>query len=57
VYKTFHSLNSSKLAVKRVSPGATVMKYNQSPGIGSSAALIAAEPGLQIGPGGKPYFR
>ncbi len=37
-------------------PGATVMKYNQSPCIGSSVALIASEPGLEIGPGGKPNF-
>lgn len=43
--------------VKRVSPGATVMKYNHSPGAGFNAAAIAALPGLPIGPGGSPYRR
>ena len=42
--------------VKRVSPGATVMKYSQSPTVGFKAAVMAATPGLPIGPGGKPYF-
>ena len=42
--------------MKRVSPGATVMKYNQSPTAGFSAAVMASDPGLQIGPGGSPYF-
>jgi hypothetical protein len=32
------------------------MKYNQSPWIGSSVALMASELGLQIGPGGSPNF-
>ena len=41
--------------MNRVSPvfGLTVTKYTQLPAAGFSAALIAAAPGLSIGPGGR----
>src|SRR5690606_37350643 len=45
---------SWKSAVKRVSPGLTVTKYSQSPGVGLIAARTAASPGLSIGVGGRP---
>src|SRR6185312_8220785 len=51
--------NWAKLLVNLVRPvlGSTVTKYIQDPCAGCSAALMAASPGLSIGPGGRPVCR
>ena len=51
--------NWATLLVNLVRPvlGFTVTKYIQGPCAGCSAALMAAFPGLSIGPGGRPVRR